>query len=109
MYCLLLRSARLAWISAGQISEVIERRRQIEEWFRGRGRRRGRGQGAHKATNERVHGLGEGGATQHAQGLSGHAQLQHQQDSRSASSFALILLLLLLLLTRLFTSSRVKY
>jgi len=34
-------------------------------------------------TDERVHGLGERRATQDTQGLSRHAQLQHQQDSRS--------------------------
>jgi len=34
-----------------------------------------------KATNERVHGVGQGGTTKNTQSLSSDAQLQHQQDS----------------------------
>jgi len=37
----------------------------------------------YQAANERVHGVGARGAACHLEGLSGHAQLQHQQNSRS--------------------------
>ena len=37
---------------------------------------------AHQETDERVHGLGSRGAKEDSQGLSGHAQLEHQQNTR---------------------------
>jgi len=66
-------STSRTWIFNGQVFKIVHRRLQIKEQFRGRVRRRYRGRGTHKATNERVHGMGEGGATQHAEGMSGHA------------------------------------
>jgi len=38
---------------------------------------------AREETDERVHGVGQRRATQNTQGVSRHAQLQHQQDSWS--------------------------
>ena len=38
---------------------------------------------AYQASDERVHGVGARGTARHPQGMSGHAQLQHQQNSRS--------------------------
>ena len=51
-------------------------------WWPQRWSIRGRRSAPRQATYERLHGLGQGRATQDSQGVPRYAQLQYQQDSR---------------------------